>query len=70
MAAIPFATIALLNRSRSGIRPLPESMFAGIFAVAAVYVAFNEGPSNWQSLWTCGAYMLLALTLWQVRAPG
>ncbi|TQF26226.1 beta-(1-6) glucans synthase [Bradyrhizobium sp. UNPF46] len=69
MATIPFAAIALLNPSRSGSRPLAESMFAGIFAVAAVYVAFNEGPANWQSLWTCGAYMLLAMTLWQVRLP-
>jgi len=69
MATMPFAAIALLNPSRSGSRPLTESMFAGIFAVAAVYVAFNEGPANWQSLWTCGAYMLLAMTLWRVRTP-
>ena len=68
MATIPFAAIAQLNRSGSGRRPLADSMFAGIFAMAAVFVAFYEGPDNWQSLWTCGAYVLLALTLWQVRA--
>src|SRR4029077_4878938 len=28
----------------------------------------NEGLANWQSLWTCAAYMLLAVKLWQARA--
>ena len=30
--------------------------------------AFNEGPDNWQSLWTCAIYFLLAVTLWRARA--
>jgi len=51
-----------------GIRPLAESMFAGVFLVSAFYEGFSEGPANWQSLWTCAAYMVLAATLWQVRA--
>jgi hypothetical protein len=28
---------------------------------------FNEGFLNWQSLWTVGAYVLLATTLVQAR---
>jgi len=35
---------------------------------AAIYTGFNEGPDNWQSLWTCTAYILLAVTLWRARA--
>ncbi|WP_338832517.1 glycosyl hydrolase family 17 protein [Bradyrhizobium sp. 27S5] len=68
MAVVPFAAITLLNPPAKGIRPLAESIFAGIFAVAAIYVGLNEGPENWQSLWTCAAFLLLAATLWRARA--
>ncbi|WP_312015076.1 glycosyl hydrolase family 17 protein [Bradyrhizobium lablabi] len=68
MAAVPFAAMALLNRPEKGSRPMAESIFSGVFFVAALYTAVSEGPGNWQSLWTCAAYMLLALTLWRARA--
>jgi exo-beta-1,3-glucanase (GH17 family) len=68
MAAVPFAALTLLNRPKKGIRPMTESLFAGVLLMAAVYTGFNEGPANWQSLWTCAAYTLLAATLWQARA--
>lgn len=68
MAAVPFAAVTLLNPSQKGTRPMAESLFAGVFFGAAVYVGFNEGPANWQSLWTCAAYTVLAVTLWRVRA--
>ena len=68
MAAVPFATVTLLNPTRKGIRPVAESLFAGVFLIAAIYIGINEGPANWQSLWTCAAYLLLALTLWRARA--
>jgi glucan 1,3-beta-glucosidase len=68
MAAVPFAAMTLLNPAMKGIRPLAETLFAGIFLGAAIYVGINEGPANWQSLWTCAAYLSLALTLWRVRA--
>jgi exo-beta-1,3-glucanase (GH17 family) len=68
MAAVPSAAMTLLNPPKIGIRPVAESMFAGLFFVTAIYMGFNEGPANWQSLWTCAAYMLLALTLWRTRA--
>lgn len=72
MAAVPFAAMALLNRPRKGIRPMAESIFAAVLLVAAIYAALSEGPDNWQSLWTCAAYILLAVTLWGacVRTPG
>jgi glucan 1,3-beta-glucosidase len=67
MAAIPFTAMTLLNRPKKGIRPLAESIFAGLFLVAAIYTGLNEGPDNWQALWTCAAYILLAVTLWRAR---
>ena len=68
MAVVPFATLMLLNRPKQGVRPIAESVFAGLLAGAALYTAFNEGSANWQSLWTCAAYFLLAVTLWRARA--
>jgi exo-beta-1,3-glucanase (GH17 family) len=68
MAAVPFAAVMLLNPAGKGSRPMAESIFAAIFFGAAIYTGINEGPANWQSLWTCAAFMLLALTLWRARA--
>jgi hypothetical protein len=67
MAVVPFATLMLLNRPQEGVRPIAETVFAGLFAGAAFYTAFNEGGENWQSLWTCAMYFLLAITLWRAR---
>jgi len=61
MAVLPFATLTLLNRPPQGARPVTEAVFAGLFVLAALYTVFNEGPANWQSLWTCAMYFLLAL---------
>jgi exo-beta-1,3-glucanase (GH17 family) len=68
MAVVPFAALMLLNRPQVGVRPMAESAFAALFAVAALYTVFNEGAANWQSLWTCATYFLFAVTLWQARA--
>ncbi len=66
MAVVPFAML-LQNRPQSGVRPITEALFAGLLAVSAVYTLFNEGKENWQSLWTCAIYLLLAFTLWRAR---
>jgi glucan 1,3-beta-glucosidase len=68
MAVLPFAMLMLLNRPQSGSRPIAEAAFAGLLVGAALYTGFNEGPENWQSLWTCALYVLLGVTLWQARA--
>jgi hypothetical protein len=60
----------LLAPPTKGIRPMAESIFAGVFLMVAIYAGLNEGPDNWQSLWTCAAFMLLAVTLWRARACG
>ena len=67
MAAIPFASLMLVNRPQEGARPIAESLLAAILAGSAVYVGINEGPDNWQSVWTCVIYLLMALTLWRAR---
>jgi len=68
MAVVPFMGLMVLNRRQTGSRPLAESVFAGLLAVAAIYVGLNEGRDNWQSVWTCVIYLLFALTLWRARA--
>jgi exo-beta-1,3-glucanase (GH17 family) len=68
MAVVPFSSLMLLNRPPHGPRPIAEGVFAGLFAASALYTVFNEGADNWQSLWTCAAYLLFAVTLWRARA--
>jgi exo-beta-1,3-glucanase (GH17 family) len=68
MAVVPFLSLMVLNRPPTGVRPIAESAFAGLLAITAVFVGINEGRDNWQSLWTCAVYLLLALTLWRARA--
>jgi exo-beta-1,3-glucanase (GH17 family) len=67
MAVVPFSTLMLLNRPQEGVRPIAEAVFAGLLAGSVLYILFNEGANNWQSLWTCTVYFLLALTLWRAR---
>ena len=67
MAVLPFLALALLNRPTHGTRPIAEAVFAGVFAVTAIYTGFNEGPKNWQALWTVAAYLMMAVTLWRAR---
>ncbi|WP_213289695.1 beta-(1-6) glucans synthase [Bradyrhizobium sp. sGM-13] len=68
MAVVPFAALMLLNRPKEGVRPIAESAFAGLLVAAALFTGFNEGNQNWQAMWTCAIYLLLALTLWRARA--
>ncbi|MEH2542474.1 MULTISPECIES: glycoside hydrolase family 17 protein [unclassified Bradyrhizobium] len=68
MAVVPFAALMLLNRPKDGVRPIAESAFAGLLVAAALFTGFNEGNQNWQAMWTCAIYLLLALTLWRARA--
>ncbi len=69
MAAVPLCMVTLFNRSKSGTSPKAEASFATLLAAAALFILFNEGFANWQSLWLCAAYGLLSVTLWRVQ-PG
>ncbi len=68
MAVVPFCMLTMINRPKSGARPLAETVFAGLLAAAAFYIAINEGIQNWQALWTSSAYGLLGATLWRARS--
>jgi exo-beta-1,3-glucanase (GH17 family) len=68
MAVVPFSALMLVNRPQKGVRPIAEAVFAALLAGSALYVVFNEGPDNWQSLWTCAIYLTFGVTLWQARA--
>jgi glucan 1,3-beta-glucosidase len=68
MAVVPFWTLTLLTRSKSGTRPIAETVFAALFAATALYTSFNEGSHNWQALWTAAAFFLLGTTLWRARS--
>ncbi len=68
MAVVPFWTLTLLNRQKPGKRAIAEAVFASLFAIAALYILFNEGSQNWQALWTCTVYFMLGTTLWQPRS--
>jgi hypothetical protein len=68
MAVVPFAALMLVNRPQSGVRPMAEAVFGALLAGSAIYIGFNEGPDNWQSLWSCAIYLLFGITLWQARA--
>ncbi|MHB8268409.1 glycoside hydrolase family 17 protein [Bradyrhizobium sp.] len=69
MAALPLCMVTLFNRSKSGANPKAEASFATLLAAAALFILFNEGFANWQSLWLCAAYGLLSVTLWRLQ-PG
>ena len=68
MAVVPFAALSLVNRPKDGLCPIAETTFAALLVMTAIYTGFNEGSDNWQSLWTCAIYVLLAATLWRARA--
>jgi hypothetical protein len=67
IAVVPLALLMLLNRPQTGPRPIAEATFAGLLVAAAGFTAVNEGAQNWQSMWTCAIYLLLAVTLWRAR---
>jgi hypothetical protein len=68
MAVLPMLMLMLLNRPAEGCRPIAEAVFAGGLFLSSIYIIINEGFTNWQSVWTCAVYVLLALTMWRARA--
>ncbi len=67
MAVVPLALLTMLSRPTIGVRPMTESIFAGILGLSVLYIGFNESSANWQSLWICGVYLMLGVTLLQAR---
>jgi len=67
MAVLPFWTLSLVSRLKSGRQTIAETLFACLFALAALYILFNEGSQNWQAQWTSAVFFMLATTLWRPR---
>ncbi len=66
-ALVPFGVLAFASSRPIGGRGTAETAAAGTLALCAIYIGFNEGPLNWQSLWFCGDCAALALILWRAR---
>jgi glucan 1,3-beta-glucosidase len=62
MAAISLFALRTSRTSHDAL-PMSEMLFAVLLGSSAIYIVFNEGFENWQSLWTCAAYALLGATL-------
>ena len=70
-AIAPLLGHSLAVARAAGQRGMAEVGGAVLLALSAIYIVPNEGLINWQSLWLCGAFMGLAVTLWRVRGvPG
>jgi exo-beta-1,3-glucanase (GH17 family) len=66
-AALPFLILSVAAGTSEGKRGLAETVMAAALAGSAVYVAINEGFANWQSLWLCAVFLVIALTLFRAR---
>ena len=70
-AIVPFLVHGVMVARSKGIRPTAETAGAGALALSVLYILFNEGFANWQSLWLCAVLAALAITLARVRdVPG
>jgi glucan 1,3-beta-glucosidase len=67
-AAVPFVIISLSVPRRPASRPTAETVAAAMLAACAAFIAWNETIANWQSLWFCGALLLVAISLVPARA--
>jgi len=66
-ATVPFLVLALIGQRERGSRGNAETLAAATLALSTVYIAFNEGFANWQSLWLCVVQLVLAFTLVRSR---
>jgi exo-beta-1,3-glucanase (GH17 family) len=66
-AAAPFVILALFGAGGAR-RELAEIVMAAVLAAATLFIAWNEGPANWQSLCLCAVFAVLILTLLRPRA--
>ncbi len=71
MAVVSFLVVSLVCYRQPGRRCPAETLAAGVLALSAVYIVFNESFANWQAVWFCAVLLTLAFIQWQVRgAPG
>jgi glucan 1,3-beta-glucosidase len=66
-AIVPFFVHSITMPRPLGRHGAAEWIAGGILALSAPYIVLDESFANWQSLWLCGALVLLAFTLARVR---
>ncbi|HET7912327.1 MAG TPA: beta-(1-6) glucans synthase, partial [Pseudolabrys sp.] len=66
-AVLPFIVHGFLVGRAKGPRGVAELSGACVLILSAVYILFNEGFANWQSLWVCAVLAALAFNLALVR---
>jgi hypothetical protein len=67
-AGVPFLVLALMGARASKRRQVVETAMAAVLGPSAIYIAWHEGPANWQALWLCA--VLAGLTLALLRPRG
>jgi glucan 1,3-beta-glucosidase len=66
-AVAPLFVLSLVAPRAKGGWAVAETVGAAVLLLCAAFIAWNETPANWQSLWFCGLCALLALTLARAR---
>jgi exo-beta-1,3-glucanase (GH17 family) len=66
---VPIALAALASRGDGGEQGLAERIAAATLGLSAIYIAFNESVTNWQSVWLCALLLVLAISLVRFRWP-
>lgn len=70
-ATLPFLVLMLSVPQRSGPRAMAETVAAAVLALSAGYIMLNETFANWQAIWLCAGFLVLAVILARARAaPG
>ena len=70
-AVIPFLVHRIAGAQPKVMRAAAEAAGAAVLALSVIYILFNEGFANWQSLWVCATLAGLSFSLARVRdVPG
>jgi hypothetical protein len=66
-ATVPLLVLTIARPAESGPRGVAETVSAVVLALAAVFVALNEGFANWQAVWLAAVFAGCAFILAQLR---
>ncbi|MBV8752004.1 MAG: beta-(1-6) glucans synthase [Hyphomicrobiales bacterium] len=66
-AAAPFLILTFVGAAARR-RELAEIVMAAVLAASSLYIVWNEGPANWQSLSLCGVFAAIVIALLRPRA--
>jgi len=66
-AALPLLLHSLMMPRPTGSHGAAEIAAAGVLTLSVCYIVFDEGITNWQSLWLCAALAAIAVSLARAR---